>query len=991
MTRMFGCSTATRILASVGTIFWLAISCQASLQEDPIQTSIETTPSKSYWDSSLYPVVHSLKELRTIQKEKGLIAVEVDLKAQLTFAEHYWTVFFVQDGDFPAMIHCTDAATAILHTRPFGTPLRIQGLVFAGQPDIKLLSISFVESSPDLNPLPVQTGSVLSEVAPDTYVELNCSLHEFFSTPNNFLIHGMYASEPIEIWVGHSMIDMQLEPLANEIDSSLLNGNRRWRVRGILSPKQSSTTKYKFAMRLQHSDQIQRLQPDANPSSISPIISRPPLREFEGRVLYSDHRNQVLVKNETGVALIHTNFAFMVHPGEILYTKGDLESIFEGDLRIQSHFTQIKSTQQLEPPSEVAVEDLVEKSSIVDRVLLKAEVIDQTQNIETLSLKLSDGGRKIEAIIVVKNGETQGYRFRPGDLVRVRGVPFKEVPLDPKDPRRVTLFVDSMNDVQLVRAASRITGTQLLLSISSCLAILGFVVGWNRLLKKQVSSRTKSLNEISIHLRKSFEAVTEGILLNDQLGRVSNSNHQFRAIFGVIPVEGRELGEVLASIRPKLKDPTALDNLERALKVPLALPMRIHLELSSPEKTVQAKLSAINDLNGQQLGNLWSFEDITEKIRLEAELVQSQKMEAVGQLSGGIAHDFNNILTIAQTNLALLDLRVHEAHSKELVESIVTAMERGAKLTQHLLDFSRRSRMELKSVEINRLATDVLQLVRPSIDKSIAIELKLFPEPLYSMVDPTRLDQVLINICLNARDAIIKTTGRISIITGKTTDSTGQCWVTISIRDNGMGMSKETQARIFEPFFTTKKVGEGTGLGLSMSLGVIQQLGGQIHCESHVDQGTEFLIKLPSSEAPKQSDTTKTTVSNGSSNHLRILMVDDEEMIIRSTSAMLKHLGHSVRTANNGREALDAIAAEEFDIVLLDLTMPEMSGKEAFLEIARRYPDLPVTICSGYVVDLQEWGLPREIPIPSVIQKPYSMQVISEHLRSIVRRLSKSH
>ncbi len=206
-----------------------------------------------------------------------------------------------------------------------------------------------------------------------------------------------------------------------------------------------------------------------------------------------------------------------------------------------------------------------------------------------------------------------------------------------------------------------------------------------------------------------------------------------------------------------------------------------------------------------------------------------------------------------------------------------------------------------------------------------------------------------------------------------------------------MGMSKETQARIFEPFFTTKKVGEGTGLGLSMSLGVIQQLGGQIHCESHVDQGTEFLIKLPSSEAPKQSDTTKTTVSNGSSNHLRILMVDDEEMIIRSTSAMLKHLGHSVRTANNGREALDAIAAEEFDIVLLDLTMPEMSGKEAFLEIARRYPDLPVTICSGYVVDLQEWGLPREIPIPSVIQKPYSMQVISEHLRSIVRRLSKSH
>ncbi len=483
----------------------------------------------------------------------------------------------------------------------------------------------------------------------------------------------------------------------------------------------------------------------------------------------------------------------------------------------------------------------------------------------------------------------------------------------------------------------------------------------------------------------SFDAISEAVLIGDAQGRLSSWNRQFAEMFGETPNQNEPIDNALALVSKRLSDSESWKLIRNSAKDQWNNATTIRLTLENPARVVRAFVSGIVDHEGTYQGHIYTFEDITEKERLANELLQSQKMEAIGQLSGGVAHDFNNLLTIISANLSLIKFVSSEGNTKEFIQSAETAIKRAAELTQQLLDFSRRSNLELQIVNLNEVVGRVGFLLRRTFDKSISLQIELCAIPLHANLDVNRIEQVLINICINARDALKGRNGKIAMrivpIDDEGTEPLN--FARIEIEDNGCGMSREVQARMFDPFFTTKKPGEGTGLGLSMAQGVIEQLGGRIVCQSTAGQGTRFRIELPLCEPAGSGKATNVPLKQMHNPSLKVLIVDDEPLVRSATRALLRELGHQPAVAAGGREALEMLALENYDVVLLDLNMPDMSGKETFIELRQRWPDLPVAICSGYHVDMQTWNTDNGLEPPNLIPKPYSIETLSNFLKSI--------
>ena len=297
----------------------------------------------------------------------------------------------------------------------------------------------------------------------------------------------------------------------------------------------------------------------------------------------------------------------------------------------------------------------------------------------------------------------------------------------------------------------------------------------------------------------------------------------------------------------------------------------------------------------------------------------------------------------------------------------------------------------------NAVVSDLVDLLQHSFDKSIEFEQRLESNLWPTKADGTQLEQILLNLCVNAKDAMPAGVGRITIKTRNyQSDQPGPLcgeYVVIDVCDNGSGMSEELRARIFEPFFSTKTPDKGTGLGLAMSYGIIEQHGGHIKCTSEEGRGTCFSVFLPKcDDAPASTcQEAGASAAPGKNRHLdgpasgRVLVVDDEAVVRAVAKGLLSHAGYDVSTAEDGRDALESLAGNEgdVDLVILDLTMPRMTGKEAFREIRSKYPGLPVIICSGYLVDLDAFEREAGFYPDAFIQKPYEV----DHMLSEVRRV----
>ena len=416
-----------------------------------------------------------------------------------------------------------------------------------------------------------------------------------------------------------------------------------------------------------------------------------------------------------------------------------------------------------------------------------------------------------------------------------------------------------------------------------------------------------------------------------------------------------------------------------------------------PERRVlNVYASPLTADTGELLGRLWVFRDLTHEQQLQESLEQAQKMEAIGRLAGGIAHDFNNLLTGILGNLSLTDTHLAKMRAEEprrLVHSARSAAERAAQLVKGLLGFSRRSHLELTHCDLNAALREFLPLVQRSLGAPIPVSLDP-QDPLWGVhADVGKLEQVVMNLCVNARDTMSESSHTPSIVVrtrNQTIEATAAHplqrtpgdYVCLSVHDSGCGIPPEIIDKIFEPFFTTKEQGKGTGLGLATSYGIVQQHGGWMECESSPGHGTTFHVFLPRHEAtaalrpvsalaPATAPAEPATLGGDET----ILLVDDEIMVRMVAETLLRSHGYNVLTASDGVEALEHFRAHqhEIDLILMDMTMPRMSGLEAFRELRTLDRLTPVVICSGYVVDLGDWLTPQGDRPNGFIQKPYNL------------------
>ncbi len=388
-------------------------------------------------------------------------------------------------------------------------------------------------------------------------------------------------------------------------------------------------------------------------------------------------------------------------------------------------------------------------------------------------------------------------------------------------------------------------------------------------------------------------------------------------------------------------------------------------------------------------------EDITERRVLEDQFRQSQKMEAVGRLAGGIAHDFNNLLMVVSgyTEVLLDQLTPgHPLHSK--VESIQQASDRATTLTRQLLAFSRKQLLELKVIDVNSVVKDMERLLRPLIGEDIELTTNLAPAIGCTRADAGQLEQVIMNLVVNAKDAM-PNGGKICIRTASVTlDDSYRPentfikqgpYIMISVSDTGHGMDRETQARIFEPFFTTKEKGKGTGLGLSTVYGIIKQSGGYVFVQSEVGLGTVFTIYFPRVDEPSQ------TVGAAPANHPAaggtetILLVEDEDSVRQLVRETLESRGYHVLEAANGSAAL-ALAARYPDpihLIITDVVMPGLSGHDLIEQLLPTRPTSKVLYLSGYAEDALSNSNGRGAP-KAFLQKPFTLQNLSRKVREVL-------
>jgi len=410
---------------------------------------------------------------------------------------------------------------------------------------------------------------------------------------------------------------------------------------------------------------------------------------------------------------------------------------------------------------------------------------------------------------------------------------------------------------------------------------------------------------------------------------------------------------------------------------------RLHEDLESRVQDRTAELAAAN----RQL-----LAQIEERERVESTLRQMQRLEAVGQLTSGVAHDFNNLLTVVLGNISFVEKGLATAgvdgKLTRRLGHMRAAAERGAKLTDQLLSFSRRQRLAPRPLDLNGTVAGMRDLLQSTMGGSVRIETHLGPDPWTAMVDPTQLELAVLNLAINAR-AAMQFGGRLLITTANVTlgpplypeEPPPGDYVAIQVADTGTGMAPDVRAKVFEPFFTTKEVGKGSGLGLSQVLGFAKQSGGGVRVESRLGEGTSVHIYLPRANVRVGApDCDPAAVRPPAGFHAaRILLVDDDDAVREVTGAMLRELGYTVVEAASGGGALDLLDREpDIDLMLIDFAMPGMNGAEVARRVETKRPALPILFVTGFADRSALTGIDEE----RIISKPFVADELADKVRT---------
>jgi len=476
------------------------------------------------------------------------------------------------------------------------------------------------------------------------------------------------------------------------------------------------------------------------------------------------------------------------------------------------------------------------------------------------------------------------------------------------------------------------------------------------------------------------EHLPEGVLLLDGERRILLSNPVADSYLQVL-ADGAEdsrprLGDALTSLADWPVEElmhSAPEGLWRELQVD-GSPQRIFGVAARPVRTE-------SHVEGWVL-LIW---DMTHEREVERRMRQQERLAAVGQLAGGIAHDFNNFLSSIILYSQLLLAKPHlPSDLAPSVETIMSESRRAAQLVQRVLDFGRRSMMETQPVDLVSSIEETAGILRRALPENIRLMIEVGGEECVVSADPTRIQQVVVNLVTNARDAMpeggelrIKLS-RVEVRPGEepSTEAPGGEWVCMTVSDTGTGMSEEVQSHLFEPFFTTKQPGEGTGLGLAQVHGIIKQHEGHIGLETEVGRGTTFRVYLPVCEMEEAEGEQEESGAPSRGKGETILLVEDEQRVREAGREMLESLNYRVLTAENGRRALEVYSLQKVDLVLTDLVMPEMGGIRLAQELKDKHPQVKILAITGYAVREDAADL-REAGILDVIRKPFEMNLLA--------------
>jgi PAS domain S-box-containing protein len=521
-------------------------------------------------------------------------------------------------------------------------------------------------------------------------------------------------------------------------------------------------------------------------------------------------------------------------------------------------------------------------------------------------------------------------------------------------------------------------------------------------LERQVAERTRALSDAVEELRHSrarYSAIFENspvdlvfmAVLPDGRIMCEDANPAWERHSGYprASVIGRTLEEIL----PREQAEYATMQYRRAIETKLPVEYEYTAQFPVGEVTRRSFLVPLLGVSGAVEHVLLTAVDLTDMRRVEAQLRQAQKMEAIGQLTGGVAHDFNNLLTAVIGNLELLQGCHLDTRANSLVQAALRSALRGGQLTQQLLAYARRQNLRPRPVDVNSVIEGMSDLLQRSLGGLVQVQTDLPQDVWLATSDPAQLELVVLNLAINARDAMPEG-GRLRIVTSNVSQpdmprldtlDPGD-YVRIAVIDNGSGMTREVLEHAFEPFFTTKDIGKGSGLGLAQVYGVATQFGGTVRLTSTPKSGTTVEVFLPRAQGASDVVLPETLLPGAPVSGATLLVVDDDPDVREIAAIILREAGYAVREAGSGHEACDILAREPVSLALVDYAMPMMSGYE-FAGLARDIqPDLPIVYVTGAVdalrADQQALGDP-------VVVKPYSRAALLRTVREMALPLKR--